>query len=72
MKLCALCTHFRFEAGDPGYSEMTPGWDAVLMCRKGRWHVEMYETTEAELRDILANRARTCPDFSRVTTGAVT
>jgi len=60
-KLCCLCKSFDYEAGQEAYSEVTPGWDSHLRCSKDHWDVDVL--SEPEFRDILANKALTCPDF---------
>lgn len=34
---CLGCMHFDFSSGSPGYSEWTPGSDAVIRCDLGYW-----------------------------------
>lgn len=36
-KLCVFCKHWDFNGGEPGYSEMTPGIDTSMGCRKGKY-----------------------------------
>ena len=37
VKLCFFCKHFDFDGGEPGYSEMTPGYGMHLKCGIGVW-----------------------------------
>ena len=32
-RLCWFCEHFQFEAGEQGYSEVTPGYDSTSECK---------------------------------------
>jgi hypothetical protein len=36
-KLCVFCEHWEFSGGVQGYSEMTPGSDASMDCKKGKF-----------------------------------
>lgn len=36
-RACYSCKHFDFTAGEPGYSEMTPGSDCSFDCGKSHW-----------------------------------
>ena len=63
-RACHQCQHFLFETGSPGYSEMTPGYDASLYCAKDHWAVKFYNDSRDDVRRKLAT-AETCPDFTK-------
>lgn len=71
MKPCYHCRYFDFDAGSPGYSEMTPGDDASARCGKRMWHyqhVDGFErvvgrkTFPLTIREAL-DTGLTCPHF---------
>lgn len=68
MRVCYLCQHFSFDAGQRGYSEFTPGEDVSFDCRKRHWSFRV----EGGFRDVggsflgFAETMETavgCPDF---------
>jgi hypothetical protein len=54
-----------FDPGDPGYSEMTPGYAWFSHCLKGHWEMRGYDVTMDEYRSNLL-RANQCKDFEPV------
>ena len=61
-KLCLFCKEFRIQAGSPGYSELTPGWDFEMECRKEHWTFDKFNMNEDEYRDLL-RKAESCKDY---------
>lgn len=69
IKSCLMCKHCDCSRGSEGYSEMTPGSDAVLECRErvmrhaggNNLFREVY--TRQQLREALAT-AETCPQYA--------
>lgn len=72
-KLCVFCKHWEFNGGSPGYSEMTPGMNASMDCRKRKWADEKrrrwvggFDITdcmsEEDFRRLIL-KARTCPSY---------
>lgn len=61
-RICLSCKHWRFISGSPDLSEMTPGWDTIIMCTKGHWKINNYDCDETEFRRYMA-RAKDCPDY---------
>lgn len=61
-RICWLCEHVRFETGDAGYSEMTPGTDFDLCCGRDYWDFNQFEDGLTEFRDKLKS-AEVCADF---------
>jgi len=64
MKLCIYCKHFRLDMGSPGYSEMTPGSDAVIECDKRVWSMRNGDG-EREYRKHISI-APMCPAYEQV------
>ena len=62
-KLCVFCKHFNLDMGDAGYIDGTPGYNAVLECRKGYWHMSNYGTVEEYRKYIV--RAESCVSFEK-------
>lgn len=52
-KLCWDCKHIDFIAGDPGYSEYTPGNDFHLECSKNMWEFDNYGDQLSDFRQKL-------------------
>ncbi len=44
-RLCLFCTHFFLDAGEPGYSEYTPGSNFTCGCYMRHWDIEEYDGT---------------------------
>lgn len=61
-KMCWWCKHFYYSCGDRGYSEMTPGYDMTMECRKGYWKFESTEDSEESFRNKISH-AVDCEDF---------
>jgi hypothetical protein len=36
-KLCVFCKNWEFSGGEPGYSELTPGSDTTMDCKKNHY-----------------------------------
>jgi len=53
VKTCLLCHHFHLNAGDRGYSEMTPGYDFSMECEKKVWEWDQFDTDEDAFRKML-------------------
>lgn len=62
VRLCLFCEHFNIDMGHPGYSELTPGYDAIIRCGLNHWEASSGEDTHEFIPYML--RARTCPDFN--------
>lgn len=60
---CIDCNHFSFSPGEPGYSELTPGWEASMSCSQCHWNVRLDNITEEEYR-LTLHTAMICPDFN--------
>ena len=61
-KTCIFCEHFRVETGDPGYSELTPGYSWSMSCCKGKWSFDPDRDGLKEYRKILTT-AEKCDSF---------
>lgn len=64
-KLCVFCKHWRLSPGCPGYSEVTPGYDAEIGCDKDHWKEDSLNdfANEEEFRGAIL-RANSCKDFT--------
>ena len=62
MRLCIVCKHFYFESGHPGYSDMTPGYDAEMGCLKGLIRIDLLSDTTETYRSSLLT-AQSCPEY---------
>ena len=66
---CLMCVHCSYSGGEHGYSEWTPGTDALLYCDKGimrharRANLFFEAYTRQQLREALTT-AETCPKFT--------
>ncbi len=60
-RLCVFCKHFNLDMGDPGYSEMTPGYDAIIECCRNHWEMSQMDDVSDYRKNI--ERAQTCPDY---------
>ena len=58
---CYCCKHLYLDDGCLGYSDMTPGYDASIICMKNRFDVDAIEIGNA-IHTIMT-KARDCPDF---------
>lgn len=65
-KLCIMCKHFYFESGHPGYSEVTPGYDATIGCHKNLITIDLMEDTTESYRKTLLT-AESCPEYESYT-----
>lgn len=71
-KTCILCVHLRFDAGDEGYSEETPGSMWWFACMNNHMSLQGYDyPSEATYRRMLLT-ANTCPDFEMAYFNGVT
>jgi len=61
-RICWSCEHIRFETGEPGYSEYTPGSEMSLECGKSYWELDNCEDGLAEFKAKLMSAER-CADF---------
>lgn len=61
-KLCIFCKHFWFSEGSPGYSELTPGYEANIDCHKRHFDLRLIDMSESDFRRTLL-LARTCADY---------
>jgi len=66
-KYCFDCSYFVFCGPEPGYSEVTPGSDAILECTKGIWNLLNYSNRKT-FRKCMES-AEECPEFLARTTG---
>ena len=57
-----FCDKFRFNTGDYGYSEYTPGTDASMDCMKSVWDFNFMEDSHEEFVKTLRT-AETCEHF---------
>lgn len=68
-RLCLFCTEFRWDEGSPGFSELTPGWDATMECRKYVWDVRLDELDTESFRELMltaeACEAYHCIDWNK-------
>ena len=62
-RICLFCVHFRYEQGEPYYSDLTPGLDAYMACKKKKWYWKNCDDTLDQFRKKMRT-AETCPDFS--------
>jgi hypothetical protein len=62
VRLCLLCEHWSFSPGDPGWSEVTPGWDATCECTRGHWALDMIQDNQDTFREKMQS-ATTCEEF---------
>jgi len=66
--LCIFCRNLDWEEGEPGWSELTPGWDAKMGCKKNKWEdrsVNINFLTLEEFRELILT-AKTCDKFTVV------
>jgi hypothetical protein len=75
-KLCVFCQHWDWDGGSQGYSEMTPGTDASMDCRKGHykplhkysWRLDLLDLHGPDEFRAVILKAETCPDYMPVAT----
>ena len=60
-KYCFDCGYFLFCRPEPGWSEVTPGSDAVLECALGIWNLLNYCNVKT-FRECIES-AEKCPEF---------
>ena len=74
-KLCVFCKNWDFNGGDPGYSELTPGYDASMRCAKRMWDhpagkrktpFYLYQISNAASFREIIRTAETCPYYADV------
>ena len=69
MKRCCLCVHWEVDAGDVGYSEMTPSSEMTLRCNKWHWFMSDHRwhgkgiKPYAHYRTDIDPIAEKCPDY---------
>lgn len=63
IRACWWCVHFDFDSGDPGYSEMTPGWLGHMRCKKKHWK---FECDSQDHFGKCLSTAQTCEDFKKI------
>lgn len=63
-RICWLCEYIYFSNGSPGYSDMTPGYDATLSCTKDYWEVNFFDDSLEEFRKKITSAER-CADFRK-------
>jgi hypothetical protein len=56
---CVNCVHWYWDAGDPGWSELTPGTGWESYCRKNKWEMNGADVTEEQFRKNM-NTANSC------------
>ena len=61
-RCCLWCRHFHIKEGGPGYSELTPGDDFDMDCKKERWQIDTYNLTTTQYRSYMRT-AEGCDDF---------
>jgi hypothetical protein len=61
-RICLECIHLYYWTGCPGYSELTPGYDAEIRCTKQYWEVDWTRDEKQDLRGKL-RMAVTCKDY---------
>ena len=70
IKLCCFCKRFTMDMSTDGYSELTPGSDAIICCegsfdgKYNGWSMENGDTIEKYRENI--RKAKTCPEYSPV------
>ena len=52
-----------FDGSEPDYSELTPGYDAEIGCREGKWTLDMQGDTMADYRRKI-RLAKNCRKFA--------
>lgn len=62
-KCCTACEHFVVYAGEPDYSEYTPGSPFNFYCRKNHWEFDSYNTNNISLHNLLQT-AKKCEDYN--------
>lgn len=63
-RLCWYCQYFYYSNADPGYSEVTPGWELSMSCNKNHWTFDAYSTSQKEFADMIQT-AKKCKDFKK-------
>lgn len=58
---CVQCRHFSFDAGTPNWSDVTPGSNMTISCRRDHWRITT-ETTESAFRSHMET-SQHCDDF---------
>ena len=64
-RICVQCEHFYFDGGDRGYSEFTPGSEAVIECTAGVWSMTNsgYGVNNRKEFRLNISKAETCDKF---------
>lgn len=62
-RTCITCSRMRFETGEQGYSETTPGCAWSANCERGHWVMIGTDVSEDEYRENLLT-AETCKDYA--------
>ena len=63
-RTCILCRYWEFNAGEPDWSDVTPGDSWSSGCSKDHWYLEGHRVTTEQYRHALKS-AGSCPDFTR-------
>ena len=65
-RTCILCKHLDWLPGDTGYSECTPGSDARISCKKGKFDEVMnwIDTIEEYRKAMLT--ANSCTHYEEI------
>ena len=61
-QVCINCEHWYFDAGEPDFSDVTPGTDWYMSCNKGHYWLDGHRVTKEQFRATL-QLADTCADF---------
>ena len=61
-KLCWWCAYFIYRGATRDYSDVTPGDQLNIECRKRVWYFDAFKTGEKEFRAIISMASK-CPHF---------
>lgn len=61
-KVCYFCKHFWMNQAEPDLSDVTPGCDWGMSCRKAVWFFSAWDDTEEKFAKCLET-AKTCKFF---------
>jgi hypothetical protein len=64
-RICINCAHFRVDSAEPHYSELTPGSNWDMYCKRNHWTFDVYEDDTSDYRRKLLT-AQSCLDFVAV------
>ena len=65
-KICLFCKNFKYEPGEPGYSDVTPGSDLEVGCYLGYWELDAWGGDGVTSYREHQLKAQSCPDFELV------